>query len=320
MYQNHKITELGQINGIITSYINPDTDGVCSSITFAYYKEKTGHGLFVPIIFGKLNNETKFVLNNFQIPFPKQLDEIDNELKIILVDTHHVSQLSPTIRCENVVEILDHHPAGNPELFPNAKIQNEKVGAVATLITEKLRQDSVLPDKKIAALLIAAILSNTINFSAPSTSQRDKEALEWLKSIFNFDTELTKKMFDAKSDISKMNTFEILNSDYKKFTINDKEIGISQIESTNLHEILERNDLMDAIKNLKNRDKADYIIFNGIDIIKHQSILITFEKQTKRILEKELDCIFENNKAIISRIILRKTDLIPALSLGVTHS
>src|SRR3972149_5302242 len=123
-------------DSFVLAYVNPDTDGVCSSIGYSYLKRLTAGEHFLPVIFGSLNSETHFVLNYFEVEPPLSNPEISMDSKIAIVDTHHVGQLPSSLPLQNVIEILDHHPAGNPAAFPNAMIQNENLGAVATIIAE----------------------------------------------------------------------------------------------------------------------------------------------------------------------------------------
>jgi manganese-dependent inorganic pyrophosphatase len=299
--------------GYIFAYVNPDTDGVCSSIGYANFIHSTLGDNYLPIYFGNLNSETIFVLDYFNIELPLKISKIDPNKLIIIVDTHQRNQLPLTIPYEKVIEIIDHHPTGDENTFPNARIQNEEVGAVGTLIAEKMKRASFNPDRSIAGLIAAAIISNTLNFSAPSTSDRDKQAFTWLQKYVRIDDSFINSMIETRSLVSKMSTSEAILSDYKEFNFGNLKIGISQLETTNLTDFISRPDLSDCLMNLKGSLNLDHFFLNGIDVLQHFSIIVANDPKTKLILTKAIDAKFNNDIAKFSHILLRKKDLIPPL-------
>ena len=61
----------------ITGHTTPDTDSVCSAIAYAYFKSQTDREhLFTPVRAGKLNHETAFVLERFDVPVPAEIDSL----------------------------------------------------------------------------------------------------------------------------------------------------------------------------------------------------------------------------------------------------
>ena len=148
---------MNKIN-IVTSYVNPDTDGVACSIAMAKLLSVGGKQWF-PVLFGSMGSETGFVLQRLEISAPKTLSSFTDVDQIALVDTHHTSQLPQGFPFEKVVTIIDHHPNGDDVLFPSAAITNEKVGGAASIVT-KLLFERQLIDTVILRLLGLAILSN----------------------------------------------------------------------------------------------------------------------------------------------------------------
>ncbi len=71
----------------VIGHTTPDTDSVCSAIAYAYFKNVTDKRfLFTPVRAGKLNHETVFVLEKFDIPPSAEIDSLvatvsDLELK-----------------------------------------------------------------------------------------------------------------------------------------------------------------------------------------------------------------------------------------------
>lgn len=73
----------------MTTYIfghkNPDTDTVCSSIALSYLKNKLGDKT-LPKVLGAINNETRFVLDYFNVAEPSYLNDVRIRIKNIKYD------------------------------------------------------------------------------------------------------------------------------------------------------------------------------------------------------------------------------------------
>jgi manganese-dependent inorganic pyrophosphatase len=292
-------------------YINPDTDGVCAAVAFSILNNE-----FKPVIFGDFDKETTFVFSLFQLQLPDKISEIEESANIALVDTHHLSQI-PKINLKKVVEIIDHHPAGDAHMMPNAKIQNEEVGAACTLIAERMKNKNIIPNKEIAGILCMAIISNTLNFTAPSTSPRDQIALDWLKSFVQITEENIVSMFQARSDISNFETSDLLLNNTKVFEINDKKIGITQLELVGIENLIHRSDFLDSYSKIQIVKPMDFFIFTVVDIINHTTTIMVLDKKTKIVVENTINIQMKpyksGFKACVNKILLRKTDFVPTL-------
>lgn len=297
----------------VFGYINPDTDSVCSAIGYAELAEALGTGEFQPITWGKINKETTLVLSRFSVQAPPTIETLEGDHEIALVDTHHLAQLPKSLDPNRVVEIIDHHPAGDAAAFPRATINNEEVGAAATLIVERFHEHGLLPTVRIAGLLAAAIISNTLNFSAPSTSERDHAALAWLKPIVEIDETFVSQMFQAISDIGQLTTYELLTKDYKEFNAGGIPVGISQIEIADTSMVTRRGDLMAELRRLAQEKEAEHVFVSVIGLVAHATTVISAHQETQNLLTRALGLEFDGEVATVSRILMRKTDLIPAL-------
>lgn len=303
---------IGRQSGCVTSYINPDTDGICSGIAYANYIKHKGKN-YLPVYFGELDKETEFVLKKLEVSSPQKVSTVNEYDEIVIVDTHHVAQLSKEIPLDKVVEIIDHHPDGNPESFPNAKIQNDKIGAACTIIAERMKKENIIPDAKISGLISLAIISNTLNFTAPSTSQRDRDALEWLSGFCEITNELIREMFEARSNVSSVPSRELIKGNLKEFNWGDYKVGISQVEMTDINVIVERPDFLNSLLNVKQSLRLNYIFFTGVNILRRSSTIFCPNQETLNIINKGMG--FDSSKTTfeVDRILLRKTDFIPKL-------
>jgi manganese-dependent inorganic pyrophosphatase len=53
----------------VLGHRNPDTDSICSAIAYAFLKKALGQNA-VPARAGKINPETRYILNYFKVPDP----------------------------------------------------------------------------------------------------------------------------------------------------------------------------------------------------------------------------------------------------------
>lgn len=302
------------MNRYVFAYVNPDTDGVCCSIAYAELAERTKNDHFQPLVWGRLNPETRLVLARFGIEPPPVADQLTGDYQVTLVDTHHPRQLPAELDTARVIEIIDHHPAGHPEAFPHAAVQNDEVGAAATLIAERFRAAGLTPSPPVAGLLAAAVVSNTLNLSAPSTSDRDHAVLEWLRPVAPIPGSFVREMFDALSDTSELTTAELLARDYKEFRVGPITVGITQIEATDPTSVIGRADLRDQIRLLAaERADAEHVFVSVIGLLEHTTTVVSVHPATRDLLTRSLGLEFDADVARVSRILLRKTDFVPGL-------
>ena len=296
----------------VLPYVNPDTDGVCSAIAYAYWCKSVKKEDALPIIFGKPDRETLFVLKHLDIGIPSTLDILDDSNRYIVVDTHQKNQLPENFPYGSVEEILDHHPTGDDNAFPNARIHNEQIGAVATYIAELYQQNNQHINKQIATLLYSAIISNTLDLNAPTTNDRDISMVDWLLSIVELPQNYVDQMFVARSDISDISTIEILYNDYKEFDFSGSKVGMSQLETTDFPSFINRKDIFEAIERIVREKNLDHFVFICADIRYQKGALVVVSPRTKEIISTIIPgAKFHGNIAHFDRILLRKSDVIP---------
>jgi manganese-dependent inorganic pyrophosphatase len=63
-----------------------------------------------------------------------------------------------------ITHVVDHHKLGDLSTSEPVYLRFEPVGCTATILTKLFREQNVDIDKKLAFLLISAILSDTLHF------------------------------------------------------------------------------------------------------------------------------------------------------------
>ena len=287
---------------LITSYENPDLDGYACAYAYAEYLQKMGIHANAGI-FGKHDRETTFVLEKFQIKRLPQAEKLTWN-KVILVDTSDIHGMSSQIDRRNVIEIIDHRAVHDAEQFPHAKVQIELVGAAATLIAEKIRACSPAS----AALLYSAIASNTINFKAPNTTERDRAMARSLKGMLHLEPGYVHDMFVYKSRFSGM--LRRCFDDIAEFTFGRRKIGIVQLEIIDARSFVIKN--VTRIKKELQKLAVDHALFKCIDIEMGENFFVTEDEMMQKALENVVQVRFREGLATSKGIIMRK-HLVPML-------
>ena len=128
-----------------------------------------------------MSKEVQFVLQTYNIsPLPDANEHITADTDVVLVDASDLQGMSSTINPSQVIEIIDHRKVHQADQFPNAHVQIELVGSAATLVAERFVAQNIPISPESAILLYSAIISNTINFQASVTTQRDCDMSAWL--------------------------------------------------------------------------------------------------------------------------------------------
>ncbi len=298
---------------LVTCYVNPDLDGVAGAIGYAEFLQKHGIACTAGII-GEPHDEAKYVLDRFGFPAPNLIQDAEPYNEVILVDASDLNGLAGKIRPERVVEIIDHRKTHEAAAFPNAKTQIELVGAAATLIAEKFMAERLEISPVAATLLYGAILSNTLNFRATVTTERDRKAAAWLNERLRLPESFWKELFLAKSDLSGGKLAERIEGDFAYFTLGERRVGIAQLEIIGAKKLVTEREaeILHALSALKKAHALDHVFQNTIELNEVKNFFVTAEPETKELLEKVLAVQFSGNVAERPDILMRK-QIVPLL-------
>ncbi len=108
----------------IFGHKNPDTDSVCSSIALAYLKNELGEKC-IPKVLGNINNETKFVLDYFNVPVPNYLNDVRVRIKKIKYD--HKAYINEYASINDAFNLMQKH---NITAIPLVNEQKKLTGYV----------------------------------------------------------------------------------------------------------------------------------------------------------------------------------------------
>ncbi|WP_278390111.1 DHH family phosphoesterase, partial [Acidaminococcus fermentans] len=169
-------------NIIITGHKNPDTDSICSALSYTWIKGQLGEKV-TACRAGNVNPETRFVLDYWKVDAPALVEKVEEGQKIILVDHNEMSQAVDGLDKADLVEIIDHHRLGGIVTSNPLFVRMQPVGCTATILYNVAVENNLTLPKEIAGLLFSAISSDTLYFKSPTTTEKDKEAAGALAKI-----------------------------------------------------------------------------------------------------------------------------------------
>lgn len=299
---------------LIFGHKNPDTDSICSAIVYADLKTKLGMNCEA-VRLGEVNEETTYALNYFQVDAPRFVktaaDEVDS---VILVDHNERQQSIDDIDKVRILEVIDHHRIANFETKDPLYYRGEPVGCTATIIHKMYKENNVQLDKKMAGLLLSAIISDSLLFKSPTCTDEDIQAARELEKIAGVKSEeYGLEMLKAGANVGDKTAAELISLDAKEFTMGNNKLVIAQLNTVDVDEVLEKQvELEEAMKNTIAEKELDLFLFIITDILNNDSVaLVQGEKSDA--LEKAFDVTLENNKALLKGVVSRKKQVVPPL-------
>lgn len=299
---------------VVIGHKNPDTDSVLSAILVSKFSKKFFGFEAEARIAGDVNNETKFVLNLVREDKPKLIKKISGE-NIVLVDTMEPEQIIEGLMEENLVGIIDHHKLGGLKTFSPIYCRIEPLGCTCSIIYKICKEKGIKVDKKTATMIIAGIVSDTLNLTSPTTAAEDKASLKDLSQIAKIDLrKFVTDLFEAKSSLKGISLDKVIESDYKDFDMNGKKIGIGVWETTNPESVnASAEKIAKLLAGKKAKEKLDYILFGVVDILKNNSYCYIVGEEEANLVKAVFGADAKDGIAFLKGVVSRKKQMVPPL-------
>jgi manganese-dependent inorganic pyrophosphatase len=197
--------------------------------------------------------------------------------KLVLVDHNEFSQAVAGADEAEILEVIDHHRlSGNLRTKEPVRFINEPVGSTSTIVGIMYRMRGLTPDKGTAICLCAGLISDTLHLTSPTTTQTDREILEWLSKVAGVDAaQFVKDFFAAGSLLREATPARAIEGDRKVFEENGWRISISQIEEMGLDEFWKKQtELHEALTALCKAHSLHFACLMVTDITMHHSVLL----------------------------------------------
>ncbi|EAD2031579.1 manganese-dependent inorganic pyrophosphatase [Listeria monocytogenes] len=299
---------------LVFGHKNPDTDTICSAISYAELKKAQGADIEA-VRLGELNSETAFVLDYFQVTAPRLVQTVANEVsEVALVDHNERQQSADDIDDVTVTAVVDHHRIANFETSDPLYYRAEPVGCTTTILLKMFRENEVEVSKTVAGLMLSAIISDTLLFQSPTCTEEDKVAAQKLAQIADVDIQsYGMEMLKAGADVSKKTVAELL-LDAKEFNMNDNKVEIAQINVVDVNDVLSRRAEVEALMTQNIVDKGlDLYLFVITNILTNDSVGIAIGSKTA-VVEEAYGVKFVENQAPLKGVVSRKKQVVPILT------
>lgn len=239
------------------------------------------------------------------------LRKVDRQL--ILVDHNELSQAVNGAETADIIEVIDHHRVGlmsrTPILF-----RNEPVGSTSTIVAEMFLRYRLEMSASLAGILLAGIVSDTLNLTSPTTTERDADILETLESISGVNaTAFTEKLFASGSLLVTKTAQQAVATDCKEYSENGKVFSVAQIEEMGFDQFWKRK--KEVIKALGEHRETNEYFFSALlitDVVTQSSLLLL--AATDPFLAKIEYPEIERDIYELRGIVSRKKQLLPYLT------
>ncbi len=295
----------------------PDTDATGSAIIWSWFLG-TKDVEATPYVLGEPNTEAAFVLTRWGYETPALLQEVDADDMVIIVDTNNPAELPEGINDATVIEIIDHHMlVGGLKTKQPINITIEPVAATATVMANMMGDDLATAPDSIKGLILSCILSDTLEFRSPTTTDVDVSLAKSLAEELGLDiSAYAAEMFAAKSDVSHYMDAELLRLDSKEYAVDGTKFRVSVLETTSPETVLSRKaSLIDTMSTVAAEDGVDHVLLFVVDILKEQATLLIPNDMVKQVAEKSFDVSVTGDNVILPGVVSRKKQIIPNLAV-----
>ena len=213
-------------------------------------------------------------------------------LRLILVDHNEAGQALGALEEADLIEVLDHHRLGNPPTNIPIPFTVDPVGSTSTLVTERVLAAELIAPPAIAGLLLAGVLSDTLIFKSPTTTDRDRVAAACLAGWclgtpslpFESVEAYGEAVVSAGSGLAVRGVDSILNSDLKIYEAGDLKFGIAQAEVANRHELSARlEEIRTGLEALAEAKGLDLAVLMVTDVVRGSSRLVLAGRLSARL-------------------------------------
>ncbi|NBR33903.1 MAG: manganese-dependent inorganic pyrophosphatase [Rhodobacteraceae bacterium] len=297
---------------------SPDTDSTGSPIVWAWYLNEIKGISAAPKLLGEPNTEAAFVLERWNLDKPEIISGVDAGTPVVIVDTNNPAELPANINDADIQAIIDHHKlVGGLETKGPIDITVRPLACTATIMVDLMGDDAAKMPEAIKGAALSCILSDTLEFRSPTTTDHDRAVAEKLAAELGIDIPFyASELFEAKSDVSAFSDAELLRMDSKEYTVDGKEFRVSVLETTAPKLVLDRKDsLMASMVDVAAEDGADQVLLFVVDILNEEATLLVPNDLVKTVAEKSFGATVTGDTVVLPGIMSRKKQIIPNLKV-----
>lgn len=235
--------------------------------------------------------------------------------KVILVDHNERGQSIPGIEEADILEIVDHHRVADIQTVGPLLFRGEPLGSTATIVTKIFDELDVEMPSHIAGLLLGAVVSDTLLFKSPTYTPVDTKIAKKLAEIAGVDIqEFAMEMFKAGTSLVGKTVDEIFNQDFKKFSFDNLQVGVAQVNSMDIEGFLPyKKDMLDYMNKFAEDNNLEFTLLLLTDIINANSEIFVGGPRPE-LVEKAFNVQLTECQGTLAGVISRKKQVVPAIT------
>ena len=235
--------------------------------------------------------------------------------KVILVDHNERGQSIPGIEEADILEIVDHHRVADIQTVGPLLFRGEPLGSTATIVTKMFDELDVEMPSHIAGLLLGAVVSDTLLFKSPTCTPVDTKIAKKLAKIAGVDIqEFAMEMFKAGTSLVGKTVDEIFNQDFKKFSFDNLQVGVAQVNSMDIEGFLPyKKDMLDYMNKFAEDNNLEFTLLLLTDIINANSEIFVGGPRPE-LVEKAFNVQLTECQGTLVGVISRKKQVVPAIT------
>ena len=297
---------------------SPDTDSTGSPIIWAWYLSEVKGIPAEAKLLGEPNTEAAFMLDRWMLDKPEIIADVADDAACVIVDTNNPAELPANINGADVQAIIDHHKlVGGLETKGPIDITIRPVACTATIMYDLIGDDMAKMPDGIKGAMLTCILSDTLQYRSPTTTDHDRTVAEALAADLEIDVaEYAADMFAAKSDVSSFSDAELLRMDSKEYTVDGTGFRVSVLETTAPGVVLDRADsLMATMPTVATEDGVDQVLLFVVDILNEEATLLLPNDLTRTVASKSFGVTATGDSVVLPGVMSRKKQIIPNLKV-----
>lgn len=299
---------------LVFGHKNPDTDAIVAAKAYAFLQNALGNEVEA-VALGTPNEETSFVLDYFNEPAPRVIEKAAPEVEaVMLVDHNEEQQSVDDIQNVAVTNVVDHHRIANFATAAPLYYHAEPVGCTSTIIYGEFVQNNVEIPAKLAGLMLSAIISDTLLFKSPTTTDKDVEAAKALAKIADVDLETYGlEMLKAGTNLASKTEEELITADAKSFEMGGKTVRVDQVNTVDLDEVFAREAaLREAIEKQSAANGYDLFLLMVTNILDSNTRLLVVG-EPKEMVQKAFGKELVDDKVDLPGVVSRKKQIVPQM-------
>lgn len=235
--------------------------------------------------------------------------------KVILVDHNERGQSIPGIEEADILEIVDHHRVADIQTVGPLLFRGEPLGSTATIVTRMFEEQDVEMPSHIAGLLLGAVVSDTLLFKSPTCTPVDTKIAKKLAEIAGVNIqEFAMEMFKAGTSLVGKTVDEIFNQDFKKFSFDNLQVGVAQVNSMDIEGFLPyKKDMLDYMNKFAEDNNLEFTLLLLTDIINANSEIFVGGPRPE-LVEKAFNVQLTDRQGTLEGVISRKKQVVPAIT------